>query len=219
MGVDFQKAASVAAAQPQPQESNRSLEAFEDYWLLGPSRSLAALAEEYQSSTKPVPTRQLSRLKIWSQQFDWQGRIRKRLAEQALEERRRQQEQLAARQEQVQEDDWQTSERLRAKAKEMLALPIVEKTLVKEVADAEGRVIEQHYIVKPGGWNFQTVVTMFVVASKLSRLATGLSTQNQQLDLHLHDQLALLKQQAESAGIDLAADPILADIFSRAGML
>ena len=57
-------------------ETNKSTAAFEDYYALGPGRSLAILCQRYQIETehKP-PTRQLSTLKKWSTLFGWQQRV------------------------------------------------------------------------------------------------------------------------------------------------
>ena len=56
-------------------ESTRALQAFNDYLAMGDDRSLEKLAHQYQSRTENPPTRQLSRLKRWSQQHRWQARI------------------------------------------------------------------------------------------------------------------------------------------------
>lgn len=59
-----------------PPMTDKAAEAFEDYADMLPSeRSLEALAAEYQSRTEPVPTRQLSRLKIWSSKYQWRSLI------------------------------------------------------------------------------------------------------------------------------------------------
>ena len=79
------------------QESNRARHAFEDYYALGPGRSLPILSAKYrkQSKVRP-PTRQLSQLKKWSTVFLWQERIAQRDAEitakalVGLEDRKRQ---------------------------------------------------------------------------------------------------------------------------------
>ena len=70
-------------------ESPDAAQAFADYVGLGPGRTLEALAEMYQARTEPVPTRQLSRLKIWSTAFGWQARLtaaRNEATERKLEE-------------------------------------------------------------------------------------------------------------------------------------
>jgi len=63
-------------------ETNKSKQAFEDYFALGPGRSLKALVESYRRRTEPAPpTRQLTTLKVWSTQFGWQARVAAREAE------------------------------------------------------------------------------------------------------------------------------------------
>ncbi len=68
-------------------ESSRARRAFEDYYNLGPGRSLAALARRYQKQTKArPPTRQMSQLKKWSTELGWQARVAARDAELAAKE-------------------------------------------------------------------------------------------------------------------------------------
>ena len=60
-------------------ETNKSRAAFEDYFLLGPGRSLPKLTKLYRTRTKPSPpTQQLRTLKEWSTTFDWQARVAER---------------------------------------------------------------------------------------------------------------------------------------------
>lgn len=56
-------------------ETPRAKQAFNDYLQMSDGRSLEKLAEAYQSRTDSVPTRQLSRLKRWSQVHGWQRRL------------------------------------------------------------------------------------------------------------------------------------------------
>lgn len=56
-------------------ETPRARQAFADYLRLGDGRSLEKLAEVYQGCTVSIPTKQLSRLKRWSQQHGWQARL------------------------------------------------------------------------------------------------------------------------------------------------
>ena len=50
--------------------------AWADYLALGSGRSLERLAQVYLSRTGSVPTRQLSRLKVWSTVHGWQQRLK-----------------------------------------------------------------------------------------------------------------------------------------------
>lgn len=54
-------------------ETPKALEAFEQYWALGPERSLRALAD--------ATGIQLSQLGDWSRKFDWQYRVLQRQRE------------------------------------------------------------------------------------------------------------------------------------------
>lgn len=67
----------------------RAAEAFLDFVRLGPKRSLPKLAELYQNRTEPVPTKQLSRLKVWSTKYKWQERVEQVDDEEAEAELRR----------------------------------------------------------------------------------------------------------------------------------
>lgn len=59
-------------------------QAFEDYWTLGPDRSLTKLWTKYladKAEGKPIPTRHLCTLKEWSARERWQSRIADRIHE------------------------------------------------------------------------------------------------------------------------------------------
>lgn len=67
--------------EPLPRESNRTRAAFEDYYAMGPGRSLTALVAGYrvrgESDPRP-PARRLATVKAWSAAFGWQARIAER---------------------------------------------------------------------------------------------------------------------------------------------
>lgn len=60
-------------------ETNRARQSFEDYYLMGPRRSLRALIAVYrqQTASKP-PTKRLETLNTWSTTHGWQERVRQR---------------------------------------------------------------------------------------------------------------------------------------------
>jgi hypothetical protein len=69
-------------------ETPKAVQAFADYWELGPSRSLAMLSERYrmqrESGERPhAPT--LDRLKLWSASHKWQERVTQRTQKEADE--------------------------------------------------------------------------------------------------------------------------------------
>lgn len=69
-------------------ETNKSRKAFEDYFNLGPGRSIHKLHALYQSRPEARPTRHVSTLKSWSTAHGWQKRVQQRdleIAEATLE--------------------------------------------------------------------------------------------------------------------------------------
>lgn len=66
-------------------ESPGARRAWADYLALGEDRSLEKLLHRYQTGTEPAPTTNLTRLKLWSRTFAWQGRLQT-LAEAAAAE-------------------------------------------------------------------------------------------------------------------------------------
>ena len=66
------------------EETLKAKQAFEDYYALGPGRSLSKLAEAYRSRTEPdPPTRELTTLKEWSSEHGWQARLDQRIEEES----------------------------------------------------------------------------------------------------------------------------------------
>lgn len=55
-----------------PPMTDKAAAAFADYVDMPPGeRSLEALAAKYRRRTESVPTKQLSRLKVWSAKYEW----------------------------------------------------------------------------------------------------------------------------------------------------
>jgi len=66
-------------------ETAKARKAFEDYYALGPNRSLDKLYQEYKSQPKAqVPTQRRATLAGWSSRWGWQERVMARDAEIAL---------------------------------------------------------------------------------------------------------------------------------------
>lgn len=59
-------------------ESSKARQAFEDYYALGPIRSLGKLHQRYGENTPNTPTQSLDTLKRWSTSFNWPGRVQER---------------------------------------------------------------------------------------------------------------------------------------------
>jgi hypothetical protein len=74
----------------EPAETPNARQAFEDYWALGPGRSLRKLTTEYRRRSdggEEVPTTRERTLEEWSAAFGWVGRCAQREAEEAAERR------------------------------------------------------------------------------------------------------------------------------------
>lgn len=64
------------------QETNKARQAFEDYFQLGPSRSLRKLYRIYnENGTESPPTKHIATIGKWSTEHGWQNRIAEREAE------------------------------------------------------------------------------------------------------------------------------------------
>lgn len=60
-------------------ETNKALQAFEDYYLMGPGRSIRKLVRIYNEvATKSPPTKYHTTLGKWSKVHGWQERVRQR---------------------------------------------------------------------------------------------------------------------------------------------
>jgi len=55
-------------------ETNKAIQACNDYLRLGPGRSLAKLLDRYQNATEAPPTKRIKSLADWSRTFGWQAR-------------------------------------------------------------------------------------------------------------------------------------------------
>ena len=69
-------------------ETNKARKAFDDYFNMGPGRSIQKLHVLYQSQPNSRPTRHISTLKSWSTKHGWQKHVQQRdleVAEAALE--------------------------------------------------------------------------------------------------------------------------------------
>ena len=59
-------------------ETSRAKQGFEDYYALGATRSLEKLHQKYTDDTPNPPTGSMDTLKLWSNSFRWQDRLRER---------------------------------------------------------------------------------------------------------------------------------------------
>ena len=59
-------------------ETNKARQGFEDYYQMGPGRSLRKLHAQYQKHPDTRPVKLVSTIKIWSSVHGWQERVRQR---------------------------------------------------------------------------------------------------------------------------------------------
>ena len=80
------------------QETPSALAAFERYWQMGPTRSLAKLAEQdiAQGLTEATLMSHERQLKDWSTSLGWQDRLKQRVEQDAAEFRAEMKERAAA---------------------------------------------------------------------------------------------------------------------------
>src|SRR5215831_11422536 len=136
----------------QPKESSKAFAAFSLYLSLGPQRSLAAVGQKLGKSGTVIER--------WSSKFDWINRVQAHAAHMAVVEReatealaRASAVEWGKRQQEVRQEEWEMhTEAIRA-----------------------GREALKRFYEKGKGATLGDIARMLELASKLGRLATGLS--------------------------------------------
>lgn len=153
-------------------ESLKAFAAFQMYCEMGAARGLRTVARKVHKS--------FTLIKRWAKAHEWSGRVEAydrdeadKLAKAKDEAMKAEAALWARRQIEVRQLDWAAAEQLRAKAAEILAMPIKRKT-----RKAKGG--KQVIIQEPVNFSMATAARMLDVASNLSRLAAGVSTENLQ---------------------------------------
>jgi len=151
-------------------ESSKAFEAYKLYRDQGTGRSLNAVAEQLYGEKAQSSKRSVSR---WSARFRWVARAQSRddyidfIKQQAIQDHQREMgQQLAERQQKLQEGLLEAREMALEQVKRMLRFPLTE-----EVARRKGEDGETTIVIRPAGWNKNTVRSMYSVASddKLER--------------------------------------------------
>jgi len=151
-------------------ESSKAFEAYKLYRDMGIGRSLNAVAEQLYGEKAQSSKRSVSR---WSARFRWVARAQSRddyidfIKQQAIQDHQREMgQQLAERQQKLQEGLLEAREMALEQVKRMLRFPLTE-----EVARRKGEDGETTIVIRPAGWNKNTVRSMYSVASddKLER--------------------------------------------------
>jgi hypothetical protein len=152
-----------------PNETTPAYAAFVVYVRLGPNRSAAAAAKQVGKSE--------TLLERWSARHNW---LRRAQAWDVLEAKRQGEAEdkakdaaavsVAAQRLKVQESAWAWFEKLKAKAEEMLAFPVFQRTIRDRHPDGQEKVT----IVEPLNWRFGDVAKIIETADALGRLAAGM---------------------------------------------
>jgi len=137
-------------------ETPAAQEAFEDYYAMGPERSLAKLAEVYQSNTEGIPTEHIATLKKWSTKYDWQERVIARVEEDGQEVRKQMQERLIGVSKRIagfiEVELTRLLERLRDSDGEILAASVADvEKLAKLYYQGAGQPLAERKEIEPGG--------------------------------------------------------------------
>lgn len=162
----------------QPGESLRAYEAARVYFELGPSRSLAAVAQKCKKSVSLVAR--------WSSRWSWRERAAgydQHMAMVEMNARRQalaqEAEEWARRQTELRDQEWEASRALLERAREMLAFPLT------TVVENDGATI-----VQPARWSFKDVAAFLDLASKLGRRAADMDEPGAQVHRALEKELA-----------------------------
>lgn len=167
-----------------PGEHAKAYQAFLDYAQAGSGRSLRKLFEIYQKTppdTRPIPpVRSLTTLFDWSSRFEWQRRSMEYDYEQQALRRAQMRELRIQRQEQIAEEDWAMSQKLRRVSTEVLgeASKFFNATTTRSPAtrDRQGNIIGPERITQTISMKTRDVLTTAKLASEMGRLATGMPT-------------------------------------------
>lgn len=192
-------------------ETLKSNTALQDYWHLGPARSLAKLLESWgqfgdDSESSEPPTRRLKTLKTWSAKFDWQARIQAAtLLQQAADEA----EWLARRRE-VREADWRQAEALRDLADQILAE--APKFIVKGRTLVKGENGEPDREIVTVQLKLDLAIKSIETGSKLARLAAEMTTNEHKLTIALEREIEGIFNIARGVLDDKSYERLLAAI-------
>lgn len=101
----------------------------------------------------------------------------------AIDENERQ---WAARTKELRETEWQMSQAMLEKVRQMLRVPLFRETIEETIdgIDPDGRIIIKQVIInEPLDWGATDIARFFEVASKMARLATGQETERKKLKI------------------------------------
>ena len=158
-----------------PDEPTRWYSRYEEFRLMGPTRNMLEMANQWRArkgkkrqDSPPGAWTKASRLWRWRERAEaWDAYIIQiRSAEAEAEELAK----WAQRRKEWREVENELGQQLAAKAKQMLAVGVVQHTTI----DVNGNPVT----IEPTDWKLSDIPNMAKVASMLARLATGMATES-----------------------------------------
>lgn len=185
---DLVKKPKAWERQVQLGESQKAHELFLEYHALGLDRSVPKLAEK---TGKPAES-----LSALSFKFKWVPRAIKydqyliEIRQRAIENQTKTEAILwAEREAQYRHEAYSFSEKLWARAQEMLDSPLYEeKVEKKQKVEVGGEVVEVNTVVirKPVRWNMKTALETAELSDKMRRLSLGVPTSRSEINLNVN---------------------------------
>ncbi len=182
----------------QASEPEAATRAFNDYYELGPNRTLARLARTYRQSAGEPPTRSLATLKEWSTRWQWQARVETLV-----------QQELSVQAEQRANARWAAGEIQGQAAMSFMARPLAQWQRHSQHWMEPGHIASDEAVAK--GEKLQGMVER---AQKMQRLALGLPTAytREERDFQLLD---FMLQETRSILMEEACPDCLARVHAR----
>lgn len=174
---------TAQAWERQPGESERAYSAFK-VWLEMEPTSREFVSAYRQFSGNPSAKQASGLFNSWVGQWNWQARaleydrwVFRQQKEAELAATIAERAKWAKRRAEVADEEWDLSQKLRTKAREMLNFPLATQTITNERQGEDGRTVLQEITIEPSGWRMRDVATYLAMADKLMRLATDQATE------------------------------------------
>lgn len=191
--------------------------AFEDYYAMGPERSLRKLSDHYEQEVaagNEVPTKRLRTIGEWSSEFNWPQRIIDRVQEDAAEVREQMQERLIGVSKRVaafvEEELTRLLERLQNSEGEILAESVADvERLTKLYYQIAGQPLADK--VEHGGFMAASVVPLPIFGENDPIAQFGADEEGRELLCKLAEKRAALYEAARSGETPDALNPAAED--------
>lgn len=163
-------------------EPANAFEAFHSFLELGVGRTVRDTYRQVKGN--PEAREPSSTWRTWSTRFEWFKRadafdryhaaLDRAADERAFAEERRT---WAQRRALIRREAWDDAEKLRAKARDMLLMPLTEQKTTNVVKSEDGKTVHQHITIMPAKFSMQDAATYLALADKLARLAADMETE------------------------------------------